>query len=147
MTDLIDSLLSPPRKTLPKFVIVILNTTILDGCPNRWIISSTFQTSLFSLSIYMTCYNGKDFHFEITNRSCIILSHFRIRCPQIRSFTLSDGEYYEMVKSNFERSDRMTVVRTTTNYTTNLVGLLTHYKDLLFNWNAGCLTSGKIQWK
>ena len=47
--------------------------------------------------------------------------------------TLSDGEYYEMVKSNFERADRMTVVRTTTNYTTSIVSLLTRYKDLLFN--------------
>ena len=47
--------------------------------------------------------------------------------------TLSDGEYYEMVKSNFERADRRTVVRTTTNYTTSLVMLLSCYKDLLFN--------------
>ena len=47
--------------------------------------------------------------------------------------TLTDGEYYEMVKSNFERADRMTTVRTTTNYTTSLVYLLQNYKDLLFN--------------
>jgi len=51
----------------------------------------------------------------------------------LRSVTLSDGEYYEMVKSNFERADRATVVRTTTNYTTSLVGLLSAFKDLLFN--------------
>jgi len=56
-----------------------------------------------------------------------------LRCPLLRSVTLSDGEYYEMVKSNFERADRATVVRTTTTYTTSLVGLLTTFKDLLFN--------------
>ena len=48
--------------------------------------------------------------------------------------TLSDGEYYEMVKSNFERADRTTTVRTTTNYTTSIVPLLNYYNDLLFNW-------------
>jgi hypothetical protein len=47
--------------------------------------------------------------------------------------TLSDGEYYEMVKSNFERADRKTTVRTTTNYSTSMVSLLSCYKDLLFN--------------
>jgi hypothetical protein len=38
-----------------------------------------------------------------------------------------------MVKSNFERADRMTIVRTTTNYTTSLVNLLSRYQDLCFN--------------
>jgi len=56
-----------------------------------------------------------------------------LRCPSLRSVTLSDGEYYEMVKSNFERADRATVVRTTTNYSTSLVPLLSAFKDLLFN--------------
>jgi len=56
-----------------------------------------------------------------------------LRCPLLRSVTLSDGEYYEMVKSNFERADRATVVRTTTNYTTSLVALLSAFRDLLFN--------------
>ena len=56
-----------------------------------------------------------------------------LRSPLLRSVTLSDGEYYEMVKSNFERADRATVVRTTTNYTTSLVALLSSFKDLLFN--------------
>lgn len=59
---------------------------------------------------------------------------FRLRCPHLKSFTLSDGEYYEMVKSNFERADRLKVVRTTTNYCTSIVSLLHCFKDLLFNW-------------
>ncbi len=65
--------------------------------------------------------------------SGVVLFFSRIRCPQIRSLTLSDGEYYEMVKSNFERADRNTVVRTTTNYTTSTISMLTRFKDLLFN--------------
>lgn len=51
----------------------------------------------------------------------------------LKSMSLSDGEYYEMVKSNFERADRTTIVRTTTNYTTSLVPLLANINDLLFN--------------
>ena len=61
------------------------------------------------------------------------MRRFSLRSPLLRSVTLSDGEYYEMVKSNFERADRATVVRTTTNYTTSLVALLSSFKDLLFN--------------
>lgn len=62
-----------------------------------------------------------------------MLVFFRLKCPYIKSLTLSDGEYYEMVKSNFERADRMTSVRTVTNYTTSMVNLLHCYRDLLFN--------------
>ena len=62
------------------------------------------------------------------------ISLFRsLKCPWIKSMTLSDGEYYEMVKSNFERADRKCVVRATTSYTTSLVSLLNRYADLLFN--------------
>lgn len=56
-----------------------------------------------------------------------------MKCTAIKSLTLSDGEYYEMVKSNFERADRMTTVRTVTNYTTSMVDKLHCYRDLLFN--------------
>ena len=58
-----------------------------------------------------------------------------MRSPQLKSFTLADGEYYEMVKSNFERADRATIVRTCTNYTTSIVSQLSCYKDLCFNWD------------
>jgi hypothetical protein len=68
-----------------------------------------------------------------SDNSSKFIDILRIRCPMIRSMSLSDGEYYEMVKSNFERADRMTVVRTTCNYTTSIVPLLMYFKDLLFN--------------
>lgn len=45
----------------------------------------------------------------------------------------SDGRYYEIVKANFERADRTTVVRTTTSCRTSLYYLLENYRDLIFN--------------
>lgn len=45
----------------------------------------------------------------------------------------SDGRYYEVVKANFERADRLTVVRTTTNCRVSNYYLLNNYKDLVFN--------------
>ncbi|XP_046366198.1 F-box/LRR-repeat protein fbxl-1-like isoform X2 [Haliotis cracherodii] len=68
-----------------------------------------------------------------SDKSNKFIDHLRLRCPHLKSFTLSDGEYYEMVKSNFERADRLKVVRTTTNYSTSIVCLLANYSDLLFN--------------
>jgi hypothetical protein len=68
-----------------------------------------------------------------SDNSSKFIDQLRLRAPQLRSVTLSDGEYYEMVKSNFERANRSTVVRATTSYITSLVSLLTCYRDLLFN--------------
>lgn len=70
---------------------------------------------------------------RFSDKSNKFVDHIRLRCPHLKSLTLSDGEYYEMVKSNFERADRLKVVRTTTNYCTSIVSLLNCYKDLLFN--------------
>ena len=71
--------------------------------------------------------------FDLLIYVSVSLPPCRLKCPMIRSMTLSDGEYYEMVKSNFERADRATIVRTVTNYSTSIVSLLTNFKDLLFN--------------
>jgi len=46
---------------------------------------------------------------------------------------LSDGTYYEGTKANFERAERMTVVRTTTMYQTSIVSTLTFFNELRFN--------------
>ena len=58
-----------------------------------------------------------------------------LRVSQLTSFFLpgSDGKYYEVVKSNFERADRSTVVRTSTTCKVTNAYLLSHYNDLLFN--------------
>ncbi|XP_013399778.1 uncharacterized F-box/LRR-repeat protein C02F5.7-like isoform X2 [Lingula anatina] len=70
---------------------------------------------------------------RFSDKSSKFIDHIRLRCPHLMSFTLADGEYYEIVKSNFERADRMKVVRTSTNYTTSIVSQLKFYKELLFN--------------
>ena len=57
----------------------------------------------------------------------------RIRCAKLQSFVLSDGEYYELVRSNFERADRQRVVRTTTSDQTSIVSLLNYFNELRFN--------------
>lgn len=46
---------------------------------------------------------------------------------------LNDGRYYELVKANFERADRMTVVRNTTCCRVSAYYLLQNYNDLVFN--------------
>ena len=56
-----------------------------------------------------------------------------MKCLKLRSLTLCDGQYYEIVRSNYERADRRTVVRTTEMCHTSLVEHLTNYKDLIFN--------------
>ena len=58
---------------------------------------------------------------------------YRIRCIKFQSLVLADGEYYELVRSNFERADRQRVVRTTTSDQTSIVSLLNHYNELRFN--------------
>lgn len=45
----------------------------------------------------------------------------------------SDGRYYEIVKANFERADRNTVVRTSTSSRVSNYYLLGNYRDLVFN--------------
>ncbi|RWS07285.1 F-box/LRR-repeat protein 20-like protein [Dinothrombium tinctorium] len=70
---------------------------------------------------------------RFSDRSSKAIDAIRIKCPRLRCLTLNDGKYFEMVKSNFERADRMTVVRSITNYTVTLVYLLNFYKDLIFN--------------
>lgn len=57
----------------------------------------------------------------------------RLKCWQLKSLTLCDGKYYEMVKGNFDRAERHRVVRATNSYSTSIVSLVSRYKDLQFN--------------
>ena len=70
---------------------------------------------------------------RFSDKSSKFIDILRLRCLKLHSLTLCDGRYFELVKSNFERADRMTVVRTTANYKTTCVPLLQYYADLLFN--------------
>uniref|UniRef100_A0A646QCG4 F-box/LRR-repeat protein 20 n=1 Tax=Hemiscolopendra marginata TaxID=943146 RepID=A0A646QCG4_9MYRI len=70
---------------------------------------------------------------RFSDKSQKAVDAIRVRALRLKCLVLSDGKYFELVKSNFERADRMTVVRTTTNCHITLCYLLQYYKDLLFN--------------
>ncbi|KAG8175637.1 hypothetical protein JTE90_018599 [Oedothorax gibbosus] len=70
---------------------------------------------------------------RFSDRSSKAIDLVRVKCLRLRCMTLADGKYFELVKSNFSRADRGTVVRTTTNCKITLCYLLLYYKDLLFN--------------
>lgn len=61
------------------------------------------------------------------------IDHTRLKCNYLKSLVLSDGEFYELVKSNFERAGRHKTVRTTTSYKTTMSSLLKYSPYLLFN--------------
>ncbi|XP_042875790.1 F-box/LRR-repeat protein 7-like [Penaeus japonicus] len=68
-----------------------------------------------------------------SDKSQKCIDTLRVRCLNLKCLVLCDGKYYEIVKANFERADRTTVVRTSTNCCVSIVYLLTHYRDLVFN--------------
>ncbi|EFX89789.1 hypothetical protein DAPPUDRAFT_94666 [Daphnia pulex] len=68
-----------------------------------------------------------------SDKSQKAIDTLRVRCLRLKCLVLSDGKYYETVKANFERADRTTVVRTTTNCRVSNCYLLSCYQDLLFN--------------
>lgn len=68
--------------------------------------------------------------FSDKNQKAIDL--LRTRCLKLQSLVLSDGRLYEIMRGNFERADRRSVIRTTINCRVTLHYLLTHYEELLF---------------
>lgn len=69
---------------------------------------------------------------RFSDRSSKAVDLIRLKCLDLGCWVLSDGKYFEMVKSNFERADRRTVVRSSINCRVTLVYLLMHYKNLIF---------------
>lgn len=69
---------------------------------------------------------------RFSDRSSKAVDLIRLRCLNLNCWVLSDGKYFEMVKSNFERADRKTVVRSSINCRVTLAYLLMHYKNLIF---------------
>ncbi|KAF5401102.1 F-box/LRR-repeat protein 7 [Paragonimus heterotremus] len=70
---------------------------------------------------------------RFSDKSRKFIDRIRLKCPRLKSLTLSDGKYYEMVKGNFERAECPRVIRTNTTYNTSIVSLLERFKDLRFN--------------
>ncbi|XP_055344706.1 F-box/LRR-repeat protein 2-like isoform X2 [Paramacrobiotus metropolitanus] len=72
-------------------------------------------------------------NLRFSDKSSKFVDTLRVKAGRLRSLCLSDGEYFELVKSNFERAHRRMVVRTTVCCSTTLLPLLPYYKDLRFN--------------
>ncbi|KZC10978.1 F-box/LRR-repeat protein 2 [Dufourea novaeangliae] len=77
-------------------------------------------------------------NLRFSDKSQKAIDILRVKCIKLRCLSLSlmcssDGRYYEIVKANFERADRLTVVRTTTCCRVSNYYLLANYKDLVFN--------------
>ncbi|CAJ0590116.1 unnamed protein product [Cylicocyclus nassatus] len=70
---------------------------------------------------------------RFSDKSSKFIDVLRMKCLMLHSIVLSDGQYYELVRSNFERADRMSVVRTTEMCRTGLLHCSRFYNQLLFN--------------
>jgi len=68
--------------------------------------------------------------FSDKNQKAIDL--LRTRCLKLKSLVLCDGKLYEIMKGNFERADRRSVIRTTVNSRVTLHYLLHNHDELLF---------------
>lgn len=72
-------------------------------------------------------------NLRFSDKSQKAIDLLRVKCLKLRCMVLSDGRYYETVKANFERADRVTVVRTTTCCRVSPYHLLQNYNELIFN--------------
>jgi len=68
--------------------------------------------------------------FSDKNQKAIDL--LRTKCLSLKSLVLCDGKLYEIMKGNFERADRRSVIRTSTNARVTLHYLLQNFEELLF---------------
>ncbi|VDD93995.1 unnamed protein product [Enterobius vermicularis] len=70
---------------------------------------------------------------RFSDKSSKFIDILRMKCLKLHSVVLSDGQYYELVRSNFERADRRSVVRTTEMCRTGVMEYSNYYNQLLFN--------------
>ncbi|KAI3422357.1 hypothetical protein GPALN_012879 [Globodera pallida] len=70
---------------------------------------------------------------RFSDKSSKFIDVLRMKCPKLHSMVLSDGQYYELVRSNFERADRLSVVRTTEMCRTGILHCSRFFNQLLFN--------------
>jgi len=68
--------------------------------------------------------------FSDKNQKAIDL--LRTKCLSLKSMVLCDGKLYEIMRGNFERADRRSVIRTTVNSKVTIHYLLAAYDELLF---------------
>jgi len=75
-------------------------------------------------------WDNETLRFSDKNQKAIDL--LRTRCLALKSLVLCDGKLYEIMKGNFERADRRSVIRTTVNSRVTIHYLLQNFDELLF---------------
>ena len=68
--------------------------------------------------------------FSDKNQKAIDL--IRAKCLRLQSLVLCDGRLYEIMRGNFERAGRRSVIRTSINCRVRINYLLSHYEEMLF---------------
>lgn len=68
--------------------------------------------------------------FSDKNQKAIDL--IRAKCLRLQSLVLCDGRLFEIMRGNFERADRRSVIRTSINCRVRINYLLSHYEEMLF---------------
>ncbi|XP_059469512.1 F-box/LRR-repeat protein 2 isoform X2 [Neocloeon triangulifer] len=72
-------------------------------------------------------------NLRFSDKSQKAIDILRVKCLKMKALGLSDGRYYEIVKANFERADRNTVVRAITACRVSTYYILQNYRELIFN--------------
>jgi len=118
--------------------IRILKLGMLADCAGRMVCKISVDQLIDVMARYGTRLERLEMSWgpetiRFSDKSQKAIDTLRVRCLKLKSLVLCDGKYYEIVKANFERADRRTVVRTSTNCTISNCYLLSHYSDLIFN--------------
>ena len=71
-------------------------------------------------------------HCRFSDKNQKAIDLLRTKCLKLKSMVLCDGRLYEIMKGNFERADRKSVIRTTVNSRVTLHYLLTNHDELMF---------------
>lgn len=117
-----------------------LMDAIASNCPKlerlelRWVTRNIYLKFSWLKRRFLFRWDPENLRFSDKSQKAIDL--LRVKCLKLRCMVLSDGRYYELVKANFERADRMTVVRNTTCCRVSAYYMLQNYNDLIFNWFA-----------
>ena len=86
--------------------------------------------SICSVSFLSCRWDNDTLRFSDKNQKAIDM--LRTKCLKLKSLVLSDGKLYEIMRGNFERADRRSVIRTGVNCKVTTHYLLSNYEELLF---------------
>jgi hypothetical protein len=111
---------------------------------NKWLDAHRVNTDTLSITwerVPLLDLNESQFHSRFSDKNQKAIDMLRTKCLKLNSLVLSDGKLYEIMRGNFERADRRSVIRTTINCRVTNHYLLTHYDELLFTWTTFSMLS------